>query len=177
MSIKNFDMRVINRYLSSQASDDLNRFLEQMPTNVGKTALIAGGVAWAISAVLGLNMFMQSKQLTELRGQLETAEAVKPLVPIIKANPVDAAELKAWTEEAQKAYPGLTISANANTVSIMSKDTAAYAQFRESIGHVLNGGQNWKASVESFCLGRECQQNALEAILKMEKLTIDKPSS
>lgn len=175
MGTAKFDMRVLNRYFSPQAADDLNLFLEKMPQNAGKSALIAGGIAWAIAAVLGLNMFMQTKQITELRAELQKAESIKPLVPIIKGNPVSEGDLKTWVDEAKISYPGLEVNNNANTVTIQSRDTSSYSQFRESIGHVLNGGQNWKATVESFCLGRECEQAPLQATLKLDVLTIDKP--
>ncbi len=157
--------------------EDLNAFLEKVPGHAGKTALIAGGVAWGVAAILALNMFMQSKSLTELRAELQKAEAIKPLVPILKANPVDGNALKAWVDEAKNAYPGLEINSNGNTVTIQSRDTGAYAQFRESIGHVMNGGMNWKATVDGFCLGRECEQTPLQATLKIDVLTIDKPPS
>lgn len=177
MDLKSFDFRSLNKFLSAQASDDLNKFLEQLPTNAGKSVLIAAGIAWGAVAALSLNMFVQTKQLTEMRGEIEKAEAVQPVVPVIKSQPVDPAAVKAWAEEATKLYSSLTINANNNTVSVMAKDTAAYAEFREALGHALNGGQGWKVNLEGFCLGRECVQNSLEAVLKIEKLSIDKPSS
>jgi hypothetical protein len=61
-------------------------------------------------------------------------------------------------------------------LTLQSKDTATYTEFREALGHVVNGGNGWKVGVESFCVGRECPQNALDAAIKVEKLKIDKPS-
>ncbi len=177
MANKSFDMRVINRYMSPQSMEDLNAFMEKMPGNAGKTALIAGGIVWAIAAVLGLNMFMQSKQLVELRAELQKAEALKPVVPTVTGKPADATALGAWVTEAKQAYTGLDVSANGNTVTIQSRETGAYAQFRESISHVMNGGPNWKANIDTFCLGRECDQYPLRAILKIDVLSIDKPAS
>lgn len=176
MASKSFDFRALNRYLNPQASDDLNRFLEKLPQHAGNTALIAAGIAWAAAAALGLFAMMQTKQLTELRGQLEATEALKPVVPTLSMNPVAPEEIKPFGEAMKAIYTGLTINANGNVITIQSKDTSQFSQFREAIGHAVNGGANWKINVDSFCVGRECAQNPLNAVLKVTKMRIDLPA-
>lgn len=177
MTSKSFDFRALNRYLNPQASDDLNRFLEKLPQHAGNTALIAAGIAWAAAAALGLFAMMQTKQLTELRGQLEATEALKPVVPTLSMNPVSPEEIKPFVDAIKVIYSGLTINANNNIITIQSKDTSQFSQFREAIGHTVNGGANWKINVDSFCVGRECKQNPLDAVLKVTKMRIDAPAA
>lgn len=177
MASKSFDFRALNRYLNPQASDDLNRFLEKLPQHAGNTALIAAGIAWAAAASLGLFSMMQTKQLTELRGQLQATEALKPVVPTITMTPVSPEEIKPFIDLIKTVYIDMQINNNGNIITIQSKDTSQFSQFREAIGHVVNGGTNWKVNVDSFCVGRECQQNPLNAVLKVEKLKIDKPAT
>lgn len=176
MASKGFDFRTLNRYLNPQASDDLNRFLEKLPQHAGHTALVAAGIAWAAAAALGLFSMMQTKQLTELRGQLQSTEALKPIVPVVGYSAENAETLKTFTEAIKLIYTGLTISTNGNTITIQSKDTSQFSEFRESLGHIMTGGDRWKVKIESFCVGRECKQNPLNAVLKIEKMKIDKPA-
>jgi hypothetical protein len=175
LASKNFDFRALNRYLNPQATDDLNRFLEKLPQHAGHTALIAAGIAWAAAAALGLFAMMQTKQLTELRGQLEATEALKPVVPTLAMTPVPTEEIKTFADAIKVIYTGLTINSNGNIITIQSKDTSQFSQFREAIGHAVNGGTSWKINVDSFCVGRECSQNPLNAVLKVTKMKIDLP--
>ncbi len=176
MASKTFDFRGLNKYLNPQASDDLNRFLEKLPQHAGNTVLIAAGIAWGAAAALGLFAMMQTKELTELRGKLEATEALKPIVPVVTMAAVSDAEIKPFIEGIKPIYSGIQLNNQANTVTIQSKDTAQFSQFREAIGHVANGGIGWKVRVEGFCVGRECKTNPLDAVLKVEKLNIEKPA-
>ena len=175
MATKPFDFRTLNKYLSGQSLDDLNRFLDKVPQNAGKTALMAGGIAWAAVAALGLFSMLQTQKLTELRGQLEASESLKPIVPVVTMVPVSPDEVKTFAERAKILYPGLTVTASGNVLTIQSKDTSSYAQFREILGHVVSGGAGWKVGVNSICVGRECASNAIDAALRIEKININKP--
>ncbi len=172
-----FDFRSLSKYVSAQAADDLNRFLEKMPQNAGKTALTAAGIAWFGVAALGLVAMLQTQKVTELRGQLEASETLKPIVPVITMTAVPGDDVKNFAEKAKALYPGLIINSNGNIITIQSKDTSSFAQFREIMGHVVSGGANWKVSVNSMCIGRECPQNAMDASLRIEKISIDKPAA
>ncbi len=177
MSFKAFDLQVLNRYLGSQATEDLNRFLERMPQNVGQKALIAGGIAWAAAASLGLFTMMQTQKLTELRAELQAAENLKPIVPVMTMQAVAAEQVQAWVERAKPIYAGVEINANGNQITIQSKETTNYNQFREALGHALNGGAGWRATINGLCVGRECTNNALDVSLRIEKVSIDKPAA
>ena len=176
MATKPFDFRSLNKYFTSQGADDLNKFLEKVPQNAGQAALIAGGISWVAVAVLGLLLMLESQKLTELRATLASSESLKPIVPVMSMDPVSADEVKVFADKAKTLYPGLTVTSNANVLTIQSRDTSSYAQFREIMGHVLSGGAGWKVSVNSMCIGRECPQNALDASLKIEKINITKPA-
>ncbi|HNQ92879.1 MAG TPA: hypothetical protein PKI93_08120 [Alphaproteobacteria bacterium] len=177
MAAGSFDFRSFQKYFTPQASDDLNRFLEKVPQNAGQGALVAAGISWAMVAALGLFTVMQLQQLTDLRAKLLESEALKPAVPVVSLQPVAVKQIKDFSENFKTIYPGMVVNANAGAISIQSKQTSDYGKFREAVGHVVNGGVGWHVSVETFCVGRECKQNSLDAKLKIESLKIDKPSS
>lgn len=175
MASKPFDIRSLSKYLNGQSADDFNRFLEKVPQNAGKTALIAGGIAWAAVAALGLFSMLQTQKLTELRGQLQASESLKPIVPIMTMTAIPGDDVKAFIEKIKSHYPDLILNNNNNVLTIQSKSTASYAQFREILGYITSGGAGWKVSVNSICVGRECPSNAIDASLRIEKIKIDKP--
>ncbi|HAJ90980.1 MAG TPA: hypothetical protein DCM27_08255 [Rhodospirillaceae bacterium] len=177
MSSKSFDWKSLQKFLDPEAANDFSRFMDKMPGHVGQGALIAAGIAWATVAALGLFTVMQAKELTELRATLETTEALKPLVPTISSEPVSTPELTKLATTFKDIYPTLTVTANSGALSIKSNQTADFAQFREAMGHVVNGGKGWQVTVDSMCVGRECQESGLGANLKIQKLKIDKPAS
>lgn len=177
MSSASFDWKSLQKFFSPQAADDLSRFMDALPERTGKGALIAAGIAWGAAAALGLFTVMQTKQLTEMRAELQTSKALKPLVPVISLQPVTKEDLTPLVDEFKTIYPGLSMNANGNNITIRSKETASFNQFREALGHVVNGGKGWKVDIDSLCVGRECKQGGLDASVKIQKLKIDKPSS
>jgi len=177
LSSKSFDWKSLQKFLDPEAANDFSRFMDKMPGHAGKGALIAAGIAWATVAALGLFTVMQAKEMTELKASLETTEAIKPLVPTITLAPVAASELTKVATAFKTLYPNLTVTANGGVLSVKSKQTADFAQFREAIGQVINSGKDWKVTVDSLCVGRECKDSGLSATLKIQKLKIDKPTS
>ncbi len=177
MSSNSFDWKSLQKYFSPEAANDFSRFMDTIPVHAGKGVLIAAGIAWASVAALGLFTVMQAKQLTELRAELQTSNAVKPLVPVISIEPIANDEIVKMVAKFKTTYPTLTVSTNSGAITIRSKQTADFAQFREAIGHVVNGGKGWKVVVDSMCVGRECKDSGLNASLKIQKLKIDKPTS
>ncbi len=177
MSSGSFDWKSLQKYLNPQAADDFSRFLDTVPQVAGKGALIAAGIAWGFAAGFGFFVVVQSKNLVELRTELQTTEALKPIVPVISVAAVPPDDIKRIAEQFKQIYPALTVNGNGDNFTIQSKKTSDFIQFREALGHVGNGGAGWKVLVDSFCVGRECKQNALNAVLKIQKLNIDKPSS
>lgn len=177
MDVKNFDWRSIQKYFNPQAAEDLNVFLENMPQTAGQTALIAAGIAWMAAGALGLYTFIQVQNLTELRAELKETQALKPLVPIVRDVPVRAAEVTDFVTSLKEAYPNLDIKQQGASIQITARSTAQFGAFRESIGHVQNGGTGWRVNVSKLCVGRECEANPLGALLKINKVSVDKPTT
>lgn len=171
-SLKNFDWRSLKKYTSPQAADDLNAFLEKLPQNAGQTMLIIAGIAWAAAGGIGLYVTVQMQQLTELRAELQEAEALSPNVPEIDRVPVNKKLVADFVDKIKQIYTGLSINASGSSIVITAKSTAQFGQFREAIGHVQNGGNGWFVDVEKLCVGRECDKEQLAAALKINKVDI-----
>lgn len=176
-SNKSFDWKSLQKFLNPEAANDFSRFMDKMPVQAGKGALIAAGIAWGVVAMFGFFTVMQAKELTELRATLETTEAIKPLVPTISKTPVPAPDVAKIVQKFKTLYPTMSATGAAGKLTIKSKQTADFGQFREALGHTVNGGKDWKVSVDTLCIGRECKEGGLSAVLKIEKLKIDKPTS
>ena len=169
-------MGQLQRLMSPQASKDLNVFLEKLPQTAGQTALIAAGIAWMAGAALGLYTAVQLKSLAELNAKLKDTKALKPMVPKITDIPVPQAELKTFAEDIARIYPNLEIKQHGSNIQIMAKSTGLFGVFREAIGHVQNGGAGWRVTVDKACVGRECKDNQLGIFLKINKVSVDKPT-
>jgi len=175
VSKEKFEWRSIQRYLSPQATDDLNKFLEKLPQNVGSSVLIAAGIAWAAAGAIGIYTTMQVRGLTELRAELAEVNALKPHVPILKDIAVNKNDIENFIGRMEVKYPDLTFSATGNTVLIVGKDTNTFAQFREALGHIQNGGNGWKIKLDNMCVGRECDKDKLRATIKINQVRVEMP--
>ena len=175
MSLKSFDWRALQRYMSPQAANDLNAFLERRPQTAGQTILIAAALIWTVGAAAGLFVTIQSRELIELRGKLEETKALQPMVPRVRDVPVAAAEVQEFAKVLSVTYPGLTIKQQGPAIFITAGSTSSFGQFREAIGHVQNGGSGWRVNVEKLCVGRECTKDKLAALLKINKVSVDQP--
>lgn len=176
--IQSFNWRSLKKYASPQAGEDLNKFLEKLPTNAGQTMLIIAASAWAAAGAAGLYATVQIQQLTEMRAELEEAQALQPIVPRISDIPIPAAEVTAFVEKVKDIYRGIEIRASGSTVVLTAKSTADFGQWREAVGHVQNGGSGWRVNVDKLCVGRECPNNMpLAAALKINKVSVTNPNS
>ncbi|MEM6811661.1 MAG: hypothetical protein AAF549_04255 [Pseudomonadota bacterium] len=177
MDFKSVDFNKYKKYLNSQSSADLNRFLEALPHNAGKTVLIAAGIAWGIAAAAGLYASIQAQSLTELRAELKETQALKPAVPTIKNVAIPKAEVERFVTQAKKTYRGIDIKAQGSTIIITASSTSNFAEFREAIGHVQNGGNGWRVTLDKLCVGRECDKRfKLAASLKVNKVSVENPA-
>lgn len=167
-----FDWRSLQKYTSPQASEDLNRFLEQMPQNVGQTMLIIAAITWCAAGAAGLYASIQMKAMTELRGELEAAQALQPSVPILSRKPVQDKALASLAEYLAEVYKGLNIKTTKNEITIASKTASNFGQFREVMSHIQNGGDGWKINIKELCVGRECKKNTLYAVLQINKVSV-----
>jgi hypothetical protein len=174
-SLKAFDWRSLQKYASPKASGDLNAFLEKLPQNTNQSMLVIAGVSWACAAAMGLYTTIQLQKLTELRGSLQEAEALKPIVPVVKDVPVNKEEVTDFVAKTEATYQGLSFKANGAAILIEAESTGQFGQFREAVGHVQNGGAGWKVNIDRLCVGRECGKKPLAAALKINKVSVDKP--
>jgi len=171
-SIKNFDYRGLKKYASPQASEDLNAFLEKLPQHSGQTMLIIAGVAWAAAGAVGLFTAVQLQKMSEIRIELEEAEALQPIVPQIVDKAVEPDDVNTFAEHTKEIYNGLEFRASGPTLTINSKTLGSFGQFREAIAHVQNGGSGWRVGVDKLCVGRECDRYPLGAVLKINTVSV-----
>lgn len=174
-NFKAFDWRALQRYFSPHAADDLNRFLEQMPQTAGNTILIAAGIAWLAAGVLGVYTGVQTVSLIKMRADLADTKALKPLVPTISNVAVPPGDLGNLATTLSHIYPDLSIKQQGPAIFITAKSTEDFGEFREAVSHVQNGGSGWRVDVDKLCAGRECTQAPLAILLKIGKVSVDKP--
>jgi hypothetical protein len=75
----------------------------------------------------------------------------------------------------KQTYEGLKISQNSNKIKVEADTTNQFPAFREALGHVHNGNERWRVSLQKLCVGRECKGNALMAQVQLRKVTITNP--
>ena len=178
LDFKNFSWRSLQKYLGPNSAKDLNSFLENIPQHVGQTALIAAGISWGMGAALGLFTMVQVQQLTEIRAEFREAEALTPVVPKIKHGSISKDNIAKFLEKNEDFYEGLAFRQQGSTILITATSTARFAEFREALGHIQNGGTEWRISLDKLCVGRECaKQHKLAAALKINKVSVEKPGS
>jgi len=172
--MKGQDWRSYKKYASPQATEDLNQFLEKLPQNAGQTMLIIAGVAWAAAGAIGLFTAVQLQKMSEIRIELAEADALKPIVPTIVDQAVNANTVKEFVERTKETYPGLELRATGPTIIINARGLSSFGQFREAIAHVQNGGQGWRVNIDRLCVGRECDKTPLGAALKINTVSVKK---
>jgi len=175
LDFKSFDWRSLQKYFEPKAANDLNAFLEKLPHTAGQTVLIAGGIAWMAAGALGLYTALQVQAMTKLRAELKEVTALKPPVPVLRDVPVPQKEVTDFAQVLSKTYPLLEIKQQGPNIQIVAKSTSQFGTWREAIGHVQNGGAGWRVTVDKLCVGRECAGNQLGALLKINKVSVDKP--
>ena len=172
--LQEFDWRSLNKYTSPKAMDDLNAFLEKLPQNTNKYLLITVAVIWSAAGVLGLFTAVKMQEFAEISVEREEAKSLLPNVPQIKNQAVNAKAVKDFVDELQEIYKGLEIKGNSSDIIINAKSTAQFGQFREAVGHIQNGGDGWRVDVKNLCVGRECKQYPLSAVLNINSVTVEK---
>ncbi len=171
-AIKDFDPRSLNKLTNASAAEDLNHFLEKMPQNASQTMLVIAGVVWMGAAAVGLFTVVNLQSLTQLRTELQEAEAIKPSVPKIVNQAVKPNDLKKFAERMKDIYQGVDIKASGTAISMTASSTNTFGQFREAIGHVQNGGDGWRIDIKSLCVGRECEGKPLSTTLKINTISV-----
>ena len=170
------DWRVVQRYTSPQAVKDFDAFLDALPINVGYNALIAAGLAWIIAGAAVLFTSIEVDRVTNLRAEMMKVEALQPPIPQLKYFPVGKASIDALGKKIAETYKGITvISAGDGKATVSATDTDYFAQFMAAVNTLQNGGRNWRTSIETFCVGRDCKTSKLVATLKIELAKISDP--
>jgi hypothetical protein len=176
LNLKSIDWRFFQRLANPNAASDLNVFLEKLPQNAGNTVLMAAGIAWGTALAAGLYASMQAKDLVKMRQSFRETTALQPMVPKINESPVSQQEVKDFVQTLLSTYPGLIVKQQGAEIYIASASTGAFGEFREAVGHVQNGGSGWHVSVDRLCVGRECTKDQLAILLKIGKVSVDKPA-
>lgn len=174
--LQNFDWRSLKKYTDPQAAEDLNKFLEKMPVNAGNTMLMIAAVVWSVAGAAGLFATVKIQALTELRAELQEAEALQPIVPTISDTAINPSEVKTFADSVTDIYRGIEIKANGSSLVLSARSTGDFGQWREAIGHVQNGGSGWRVNIDRLCVGRECDRHPLAAALKINKVSVNTPS-
>jgi len=173
-SAKSFDWHSLKKLTNPQAADDLNVFLEKLPQNAGQTMLIIAGVVWGTAGAVGLFTAVQLQKMSEIRIELEEAQALQPIVPQIVDRAVSGDKVKEFVERTKEIYPGLELKASGPAIVMNAKSLGSFGQFREAIAHVQNGGAGWRVSIDRLCVGRECERYPHGAALKINTVSVKK---
>lgn len=177
MDFKSFDFKKLEKYFGKHSADDFNRFLEKLPHHAGHNVLIAAGIVWALAAGIGLYASIQAQEMITVRAELKETRALKPAVPKIKNVAISKQEVEAFAKKAQESYRGLNIRTKGSTIIITSASTRNFTEFREAVGHIQNGGDGWRVTLEKLCVGRECDKSTKLAItLNVNRVSVEKPS-
>ncbi len=176
--MSNFDFKqlnaTINKYLSPQGMNDMNLFLEQMPMRAGYGVLIAGGVVWLIAGLAVVYATTVAKDVAGIRAELIKSEALKPVVPKLVKTPVPANQVTRFVERVNPLYKDVTINGSGGNIKVGASSGRYFGAFREAINHAYNGGQRWRLSLESLCVGRECEGGFLQGSFSVNTLKVQR---
>ncbi len=170
------DPKVIQRYTSSQAVNDFDKFLDALPLNVGYNALIAMGIMWMIAGGAMFFVSGEVEKVTLMNKELKEVQALQPPIPVLKYVPIGAKRLKEFSERVGETYKGLVIMPRSDgKVVITAHDTDYFPQFISAISYFQRGGKNWKVVMDYLCVGRDCTGSKLAANLKIDVVRIGEP--
>lgn len=170
------DLRVLQRYTSSQAVKDFDRFLDNLPMNVGYHALAAAGLAWVIAAAAVLFTFTEVGKVSKFRTELMEVGALKPPIPVLKYDPVSKADLDKSGRKIKKIFTTIDATVTQDgKISLKAMDTDYFPQFLGAINFLQNGGKNWRVTSDSICVGRDCKGSPISAAFKVEYVRIGDP--
>lgn len=170
-----FDLNSLNKYLSAQAMGDLNIFLEQLPMRAGHGVLIAAGVVWLFAGMAVVYSTVIAKDVAEIRAELVKSEALMPVVPKLVELPVEDSELQGFVDRVDPLYTNVSLTKIENKLILQSASGRYFGAFREAINHAYNGGQGWRLSLESLCVGRECEKGVfLKGEFKVNRLLVQR---
>ena len=171
----NIDWNALKRYTSPQAFKDFNTLLDALPLNVGYNALIAAGMAWLIAGTTVFFTATEIDKVSSLRTELAKVEALKPPVPVIQYTSVATDVLKPLEKKISETYKGVAFVDSSGGATLSATDTDYFPQFLAALGFLQNGGRNWRVSIDSMCVGRDCPTSKLMAVLKVDTAKVVEP--
>lgn len=168
---------LIKKYSDPQAVNDLDRFLDDLPTNVGYNALIAAGFAWLLAGTAIFFTSQETEKVSKLHAELMQVEALKPPVPTLQYIPIGQEAIAVISERIGKTYKGLSLVPESGGIVVTALDTDYFPQFMAAISTLQRGGRNWKVKVDKLCVGRACAGSKLSATLKIELVRFGDPET
>jgi len=168
------DLNSLNKYLSPQGLADLNQFIEDMPLRAGYAACIVAGVVWFIAGLSIVYAVTVAQNVAEIRTQLAQAEAQKPVVPSVQQTAINATEIEEFVKRINPLYRDVQISSSNNVITFRSSQGRYFGAWREAINHAYNGGQGWRLSLQSLCVGRECKAGFLSGEFAVNRLVVQR---
>lgn len=171
----NIDWNALKRYTSPQGVKDFDEFLDALPLNAGYNALIAAAIAWLLAGTAVFFTSMQVETVSKIRTELAKVEALKPPIPVIQYTPVPEAALKDAQKKISDTYKGITFAGSSAGLTVSAQDTDYFPQFLAALNTLQNGGKNWRATITSMCVGRDCTGSKLSATVKLEIARVGEP--
>lgn len=164
---------MVKRLFSAQAVADLDRFLDRMPMNVGKVILGVAACVWLVAGASLLIVFQDMQALNKMKLEAISVEALVPKVPTIVKKPIDQTQLNEFIASVTDGYSRISFSVRrSGQVDISSPTTAGYKEFRRFVDHIHYGGRNWRADIQTLCIGRQCKGSQITAALLVSQVRV-----
>lgn len=168
-----FNFQKYQKYFSSQAVKDLDRFLDTLPQNAGKLVLMAAAGIWLFASIGALFAVTEVSKLSEMKMEKTSATALTPKLPKIVERPVDNKVLVDYIEDIKNSYSRLTITTQkSGEVTVTATTTASYTEFRRFVDQLQYGADNWRVDIKRLCIGRECKGQQIQAGLIVSEVRI-----
>ena len=84
MNFGKIDLATVKKYANPASIKDFDRFLDELPMNVGYNALISAGVALLLGVASVLFASMETEKVSKLHASLMEVQALQPPVPVVK---------------------------------------------------------------------------------------------
>ncbi len=164
---------LVKRLFSAQAVADLDRFLDRMPKNIGKVILGVAACVWIVAGISLLVVFQDMRALNKMKLEAISVEALVPKVPKIVKKPIEQTQLNEFINSVSEDYSRISFSVRrSGQIDISSPTTAGYKEFRRFVDHIHYGGRNWRADIQTLCIGRQCKGSQISAALLVSQVRV-----
>ena len=164
------------KYTGPQAIKDFDDFLDMLPINAGYNALVAAGISLLVGVAAVWFASSETEKVSKLHASLMEVQALQPPIPILNYTPVNATALKALADKVAATYKGVTINTGTGgDATVSAQDTDFFPQFLAAVSYLRQGGKNWKAEIDTMCVGRDCTGAKLSVKLKLTVASVGAP--